>query len=176
MDRRIQQKVLKMKRRNRFAKLSGATSKSKERAGPIPFTEDIHGNTKTGKVRMVLVGKISLSKQVINTGRGPDAERMAEYYNRIKKPDPRSLAEVYAIKDSRYQQVWDEIPPFNKITLVSNELGRLDMIWHGENWFLVDLDYRKKIIKRSRDYGSRNAIMERLNNRRIVWVEQLPIR
>lgn len=176
MDRNIQQKILKMKRRNRYARLSGATSKAGEKAGPVPFTEDEHGNTKTGKARVVLVGRISLSKQVINTGRGPDAERMAEYYNRVNKPDPRSLAEVYAVKDSRYQQVWNDIPPLNKITLVSNELGRLDMIWHGEDWFLVDLDYRKKIIRRSRNYGSRRAIMDRLANHRIVWVESLPIR
>ncbi len=174
-NRTIQQKILKMKRRNRFARFTGNTSKYMERVGPTPFEEDEQGKTKTLPTRMVLVGKVSLSKAVINTGRGPDSSRMNEYYARLKKPDPRSLAEIYAIKDSRYQKVWEEIPPTNRINLVSNELGRLDMIWHGEVWFLVDLDYRKKTITRSRDYGSRKAIMDRLPSNRIAWVETIPM-
>lgn len=174
-NRTIQQKILKMKRRNRYARFSGGDTRAKERVGPIPFIEDEQGNTKTLAATRVLVGKISLSKQVINTGRGPDASRIAEYYNRMKAPDPRSLAEIYSIKDSRYQRVWDETPPTNRINLVSNELGRLDLIWHGENWFLVDLDYRTNKIKRSRDYGSKNAVMMRIQSHRVQWVEILPI-
>lgn len=168
-NRSIQQKILKMKRRNRFAKFSGAVTKFAVRL-------DTNGRiNREGKTVEYVLGPVSLSKQVISTGRGPDASRIAEYYNRVRRPNPRSLAEIYLIQDSRYQRVWDEIPPTNRITLVSNELGRLDMIWHGEVWFLVDLDYRENIIRRSRDYGSKNAVISRMAGNRIQWVESLPL-
>lgn len=176
-NRSIEQKKLKLKKRGRYARFSGSTSKFVERIGPTPFVEDAQGATKTMPTKMVLVGEISLSKAVINTGRGPDPQRMQQYYNAVATLGERQLtmAEVFKVKNSRYQQVWNKTPSINKINLVANDLGRLDLFFSGPRWFFVDCDYRKRIIKRSDDYPSRKIAMRRLERRLIEWVEQIPI-
>lgn len=176
-NRNIQQKILKNKRRGRFARLSGGVTKAKERVGPTPFEEDSQGNTKSLRTRMVYVGEVSFSKQVINTGRGPNAERMAEYYNRTHslKKEPLTAAEVFSVSDSRYQQVWNETPAINRINLVKNESGRLDLFFHESKWYFVDVDNKTKTIKRSRIYETRKYAMTVLNRRTITWVEEIPM-
>lgn len=176
-NRNIEQKKLKLKRRGRYARFSGATSRYVSKSGPASFTEDEYGRTKTGETKMILVGEVSFSKQVINTGRGPDPQRMQQYYDATASLGQRQLtmAEVFKIKDSRYQKVWEETPSINRVNIVANDLGRLDLFFSGPVWFFVDCDYRKKIIKRSYDYPTKAIAMRRLQRRLIEWVEQLPI-
>lgn len=196
-NRSIEQKILKRKRRNRFARLSGAPSKSGERVGPTPFTEDEYGNTTTLKTKMVLVGPVSLSKQVVNTGRGPDAVRMQEYYQRIHSYDealPKTLGFTGIDTSKRvikvglhgkrtqgdpnelikkYQEIIRDTPKEMRICLLDDHLARLDLFFNYQQWFFVEMDYRKKSIKRSTIYSSRTMAMKMLEIHNITWVETI---
>lgn len=196
-NRSIEQKKLKVKRRNRFARLSGASSKSKERIGPTPFTEDVYGNTTTQETKRILVGPVSLSKQVINTGRGPDAVRMQEYYQRLHsydEPLPKTLGFTGIDTSKRiikvglhgkrtqgdpnelikkYQEIIRDTPKEMRICLVNDDLARLDLFFNYQQWFFVEIDYRKASIKRSCIYRSREMAMGVLKISKITWVETI---
>lgn len=177
-NRSIQAKLLKMKRRKRFAVFSGSSVKALQ--GDATKVVEYLEHEGMDKVRVkqtrVYVGVVSFSKQVVNTGRGPNAERMKEYYDRVPKENAKTLAEYFNItKDKRYAQLWWETPPTNKVNLVEDGNNRLDLYFHGAIWFFVHIDFRKQTIIRSRDYGSRAFAMDRLQRRCISWVEQIPM-
>lgn len=172
-NRSIQAKILKNKRRGRYARFSGATSKVTERAVQRVVQE---GEDKVRTVEVnVYVGLVSLSKQVPK-GSGPNAERMNSYYERLKSPvESKTLADVLGlVKDARYAHVWWDTPAVNRINLVDAITGRLDLYFHGTQWFFVDLDFKKKLIKRSRDHGSRRMAMMKLQTKSIQWIETIP--
>jgi len=180
-NRTIEQKILKIKRRNRHAVFSGETTKYVDKEGPIPFTEDVYGNTKTGKAKRILVGEVSLSKAVINTGRGPDAVRMQEYYQRIHSYDealPKTLGFTGPMKEmmDNYSRIVKETPREMRIRLVDNHTGTLDLFFesYSHQFFFVDVDYKKKLIRRSKIYASKKFAMRMLELKAITWVEQLP--
>lgn len=179
VNRTIEAKKLKRKRRGRYAKFSGSTVKyaKGDQTREISYLEHIDDDKVKVVTKTVYVGVQSFSKQVINTGRGPDRERMQDYYNRVPTAiEPRTLAEVLGlVKDKRYAQVWWETPATNRVNLLADDFARLDLYSHGTVWFFVELDFEKKIIRRSRDYNSRQTAMSFLKLRRILWVEQLPI-
>lgn len=175
VNRSIEQKILKMKRRNRYARFSGATSKTVTKVVERiePEGED--------KVRVkhveVYVGLVSLSKQVPK-GKGPNQERMVQYYNTVKPSsfEKRTLADILGlVKDPRYAKIWWETPACNRVNLYEDSSGRLDLFFCGSQWFLVDIDFKNKIIRRSRDHGSKAMVMHRLTSRTVEWVEQFPI-
>lgn len=173
VNRSIQAKILKRKRRGRFARFSGATSKTVTKIVQRLETEG------EDRVRVkdieVFVGLVSLSKQVPK-GKGPNQERIAQYYDAVKTLAERPQDEIInQVKDPRYAKIWKHTPVTNRINLVQDEFNRLDLFWHGSVWFFVNLDFRTKTITRSRDYGSRRFAMNRLEARSIQWVEQFPI-
>lgn len=161
-----------MKRKGRFAKFSGATTTFiKERIAGI----DAQGN----EVR-VPVGNVSLSKQVVNTGRGPNQERIAEYYARVSKesyeqylPDAMPLTEPMKEIAKRYAAVVKETPRKNRLTLIQSDFYRLDIFMSGEECYFVEIDYCMETIRRSRTYGSKKYAYDRLNNNRITWSSML---
>lgn len=179
VNRSIQQKILKRKRRNRYAKFSGSTVKfaKGDRTKEVSYLVHIDEDKVKVETKTVFVGVESFSKQVINAGRGPDKERMQSYYDHVPTSfEPRTLAEVLGlVKDPRYAKVWWDTPATNRINLFVDDNARLDLFTHGSVSFFVELDYRRKIIKRSRDYSSRATALKRLQLRSILWVEQLPI-
>lgn len=172
VNRTIQQKALKLKRRNRYAKFSGATSKFHVRIDR--GRQDKH----TGKHVEVLVGEVSLSNQVMSTGRGPDAERMQTYYNRLRTFDetiPQTLGLSEPMKElmKKYDEVIKDTPREMRISLVNNALGMLDLYFNRNQFFFVDIDYRSRKIRRSRIYGSKTYALQQLKNKRVVWVETI---
>ena len=179
VNRTIEAKKLKRKRRGRYAKFSGSTVKHSrgDRMKEISYLEHIDDDKVRVKTTTVFVGVESFSKQVINTGRGPDKERMQSYYDRVPTSfEPRTLAEVLGlVKDPRYASVWWETPATNKVNLLADDFARLDLYFHGTDWFFVELDFQAKIIRRSRDYSSRQTAILRLKLKTILWVEQIPI-
>lgn len=173
-NRNIQAKILKLKRRGRYARFSGATAKHAVRVDKRVVMVD---EDKTEiKEFYIPVGKISLSKQVINTGRGPDPERMAEYYARVNADSFNvPLAEKNYVLD-QYESVLRDTPRQNKIRLETDEdAGFLDLFWIGSEYFFVEVSYVERVIRRSRDYGSRKAAFDRLKAKRIKWLSELPI-
>lgn len=178
-NRSIQAKILKRKRRNRFAKFSGSSVKyaKGDRVREVSYLEHIDEDKVTVKTKKVYVGVESFSKQVINTGRGPDKERMQTYYERVPTSfEPRTLAEVLGlVKDPRYATVWWETPATNKINVFVDGHARLDLFRHGQVSFFVELDFRTKTIRRSRDYSSVSTALKRFQLKSILWVEQIPI-
>lgn len=173
-NRSIQAKILKSKRRGRFARFSGATSKVKQKA--VLVLEHIDDDKVKVKQVEVYVGLVSLSKQVPK-GSGPNAERMNSYYERLRSPvETQTLADVLGlVKDERYAHVWWETPSINRVNLVDGVNGRLDLYFYGTRWFFVDLDFQKKIIKRSRDHGSKMMAMMKLTTKTIQWVDSIPM-
>lgn len=165
-----------MKRRNRHAVFSGETSKYAERIEQHIIQEG-EDKVKVKNVR-VLVGKVSLSKAVVNTGRGPDKERMQSYYERLNTFDqslPQTLGLTEPMKElmKKYDQVLKDTPREMHISMVNNHTGRLDLFFHGTQWFFVDVDYKKKTFKRSCIYPSKDRAMLALKIKRIIWVESL---
>jgi len=179
-NRNIQSKILKMKKRHRYARFSGETSRFVERVGPVAFTEDEHGNVKTGETKMILVGKISLSRQVINTGRGPDPERMQEYYGRVSAKSyqsnvPPTIGMTEPMKECQelISRLRGSVPETNCLRLVDNHTGMLLLFWasNGKVWFFIDVDYRTKTFRRSCEYNKKETALSRLRNHRVGWVE-----
>ena len=158
-NRSLEQKILKMKRRNRYAVFSGATSRFHPQ------------RTEGGRV---LVGEISLSKAVMSTGRGPDPERMAQYYNAVRSLGDEDTELPQSKLMARYNAVVKE-EKMMRITLVHNQLGRLDLFFYSNRnvWFFVDVDFKKDTFKRSREYGSKPKALDALKNKRVCWVEHL---
>lgn len=168
-NRSIQQKILKMKRRNRYSRFSGATTKVVERIEERleHVGEDKH---RVKQVR-VFVGLQSLSKQVINTGRGPNAERMQEYYGRAYasdgSPDKKS-DEV--IKELLIAYARSERVSVHKITVFKDSIGSIELLCKGEECFFVELE-NGELTRQSRVYNSRRTAFDRYNNNRIAWTE-----
>lgn len=183
VNRVIEAKKLKKKRRNRFAVFSGSTVKhlhgdvSKQ---VIYHTEEGSGDSVriTTRSKTVFVGVESFSKQVINTGRGPDPQRMQQYYNGVnpKSFTTKTLSETFGeIKDPRYAKVWNETPITNRINLVTDVTGRLDLFWHDRIWYFVEVDNIRRTIRRSRDYGSKAFAKNDASHGRIDWVFSIPM-
>lgn len=177
VNRSIQQKILKIKRRGRYAKFSGSSVKFVKgdvTKAVVYFEETNNGSTITTKGKTVYVGHTSLSVQKMKAG-GVNQERMKSYYEHGVR-SCRTLGEYFnIIPDPRYAKVWWEIPETNKINLLDDGISRLDMIWHGKVWFFVELDKITRIIKRSRDYGSKQFAMNKLTSNEVTWVEQIPV-
>lgn len=174
VNRSIQAKLLKKKRRGRYARFSGGDSRIHAKYVEVLKHE---GEDKVSvKTVKVYVGLVSLSNQVPK-GKGPDAERMAQYYHAVnaKSFETRIIPEAFEIKDPRYAKIWNETPSHHRITLTSDENNRLDLFIHDKAWFFVDLDYKRKVIRRSRDYGSKEFAMSRLAARSITWVDSIPM-
>lgn len=182
-NRSIEQNIRKIKRRNRFARLSGATSRSAERVGPTPFTEDEYGNTTTGKTKMVLVGPISLSKAVISTGRGPDAVRMQEYYQRIHSFD-QALPETIGLSDcmkemkkfeltDRYKKFILGVPKELHVNFLNDVNARLDLFFCGTQFFWVEVNFKERFWRRSAVYSSKRLAVAFLECNKITWAETI---
>jgi hypothetical protein len=173
-NRNIQSKILKMKRRGRFARFSGSNAKHAVRIERKVIMID---DDKTQvKEFLIPVGKISLSKQVISTGRGPDAERMAEYYARVNADSFNvPLAEKNYVLE-QYEHILKDTPRANKLRLEFDEMaGFVDLFWVGSNYFFVEVDYIQRAIRRSRDYNGREVAFSRYRNKRITWSSTLPL-
>lgn len=173
-NRNMQQKLLKLKRRGRFAKFSGATAKHAVR---IERRVVMIGEDKTEiKEFLIPVGKISLSKQVISTGRGPDSERMAEYYSRVSADSFLvPLTEKNYVLE-QYEHILRDTPRQNKLRLEFDEMaGFVDLFWVGAVYFFVEVDYIQRKIRRSRDYSGRDVAFNRYRNKRISWLSVLPL-
>ena len=166
-NRNIQSKILKMKRRGRYAVFSGATS---------VFTPDRSSDG------IVLVGKISLSKQVVSTGRGPNQERMQSYYQRVSAksysselPPTKGMTEPMKELQDAVARLRGAVPAGNRIMLVDNRHGMLMLCFGSEKyqWFFIDVDYKTKVFRRSCDYSKKQTALDRLKNKRIIWVERI---
>lgn len=169
VNRNIQQKMLKNKRKGRYARFSGANTKYATRI-------DRGKQDTKGHHVIIPVGEISLSKAVMSSGRGPDKERMQEYYQRIHSYDqslPQTLGLTEPMKAlmRKYDEVIKDTPREMRISLVKHDLGMLDLYFNGQQFFFVDVDFKKRIIRRSRIYGTRKYAMMMLENDRVVWVE-----
>lgn len=172
VNRSIQQKILKMKRRNRYVRLSGGQSKL------TAVSEEFQG--KDGKYHRIAVGKVSFSRQVINTGGGANNERMAQYFDAVRAdnffeviPDAIPLTEPVKEMAKRYFTIIRETPRENRITIFQDRLGRIDLFYRGETCFFIELDFVTGECRRSRDYDKRRSAIDRYNNNRITWVEFL---
>jgi len=194
-NRNIQQKILKNKRRGRYARFSGSTTRV------ISRTVQVLEQEGEDKVRVkdveVYVGPVSLSKQVISTGRGPDKERLREYFERVHSYD-QSLPDVifgshwmgsekYSTERrsesglrlklpdiaGQYAEFIKGIPREMRIRLVDNTTGTLDLYFNMTQFFFVDVDYRKHFIRRSTIYPTKKRALDALKDQRVRWVEVL---
>lgn len=168
MAKRKDPRILKMKRRGRFARFSGATARSASRLELGIYTED-------GKEVHVPVGPISLSRQTVSTGRGPDKTRMQEYYSRVaaksflEEIPSRSPEQIKAwIKQYRKNLVDAPLGSMLKINLATTTEGRLDLFCRGKEWFFIEVDFQK-YIRMSRVYSSKDKALERMQSHRIAW-------
>lgn len=187
-NRSIQQKIRKMKRRGRFAVFSGAATKYAVRI-------DRGRTDDEGKHIVIPVGPISPSKQVMSTGRGPDATKMQEYYQRLHSYDQSLPATIGAvpierliterrtesglrIKDfdlaEKYADYIKGVPKNMFICIIEDDFARLDLYFNHTQWFFVEVDFKKKWIRRSLVYSKREYAMAMLREESITWVEQLP--
>lgn len=203
-NRSIEAKIRKMKRRNRHAVFSGESAKyavriDRGRYQDVTVTgqgaeEDL---VPSGKHVVIPVGPISLSKAVINTGRGPDAMHMQEYYQRLHSYDqalPKTLgftgidASKRVIKVGlhgkrtqgdpneiikKYQEIIRDTPKEMRICLLDDDLARLDLFFNYQQWFFVEIDYTAETIKRSCIYRTRTLAMTMFDLRKITWVETI---
>ena len=179
VNRTIQQKMLKMKRRGRFARFSGATTRLVQTRAVQYVVFDTETSSHVEEKR-VPVGNVSLSKQVINTGRGPDPERMQEYYARVSKesyeeylPEAMPLTEPMKEIAKRYAAIVKDTPRKNRLTLIQSDFYRLDIFSNGDECYFVEMDFVSEYIRRSRTYGKRRNAMTALNNNRITWAGSL---
>lgn len=169
-------KVRKLKRRGRYARFSGSTTKTVARYDVV--LEHITEERTHLKTIEIYVGPKSMGRQVINTGRGPDPQRMQSYYDHVPtgKTKAVTLAEDLGIKDKRYSTIWWNTPSTNKLNIVdAPRIGRLDLFYSENGCFFVDLDYKLRIIKRSTVYRTIEIAKNRLQLHRILWVEQIPM-
>ena len=183
-NRSIEAKRLKRARRGRYARFSGETSKYAERIDRGRYKDVVKVGQEpnedyvpTGRHVSILVGPVSLSKQVISTGRGPDNVRMAEYYNRVKSYDedlPKRLGytepEFELLK--RYNDLVNE-HQVRRIVLVRNHTGRLDLMLLNNQFFFIDIDLKSKTIRRSKPYRDKERAMLMLHLKNIRWIETI---
>lgn len=197
VNRTIQQKILKMKRRSRFAKLSGSPSRYKtrviERLEPVVNPDgSINEDSTMIKQHHVLVGEVSLSRQVVNTGRGPDKERMQEYYQRLHSFDESLPATIGAVSidqiatgrrtesglrlkdlENTYNTFIKGVPKELRINYLNDEFARLDLFFAGTQWFWVEIDFKKKFCRRSKIYPNKKMADLMLTLDKITWVETI---
>jgi len=173
-NRTIQQKILKMKRRKRHAVFSGNTAKYAVRIDRGRF----EGTTTTGdgdvvpsgKHVTIPVGNISLSRAVVNTGRGPDKERMQTYYDRLasfNKEIPPTLSERLD------QEAFRSHDKERSINYLKDEFARLDLFFLGPRWYWVEVNYKKKFWRKSETYRTKAMADVVLENNMIRWVETI---
>lgn len=196
-NRGIQQKIVKMKRRNRHAVFSGATTqhlhhRSVEKLDPVLMPD---GSIDEDKVRIkrisIPVGPISLSKAVINTGRGPDAVRMQEYYQRVHSYDealPDTIGGSVPIDkvlsasrtegglwlkvlENTYTNFIKGVPKECHINYLKDHEARIDLFFAGTQWFWVEINYKKKFARRSKIYPNKQMAELMLEMDKITWVE-----
>lgn len=177
-NRGIQQKILKMKRRGRFARFSGATTRLVKTRVIQHLVYDSETSSHIEE-KIVPVGDVSLSKQVINTGGGPDPERMQEYYQRVSKeswesyiPDAVPLTEPIREMCKTYDRLVKETPKKNRVTLIQESVYRLDLFIHGDKHTFVEVDYTIERFSRSRPYDSLKSAFNALKRKRITWVDE----
>lgn len=174
-NRSLEQKKLKMKKRGRFAVFSGATAKYAVRI-------DSGRQDAKGKSIEIPVGKISLSKAVMNTGRGPDAERMQEYYQRVHsydQPLPQTLGLTGPMKELKenFDRIVKETPSTNKLCLFKHpEIGEVYLFYTLTQYFFVETQLKEKKIRRSRVYGSMKYAKKMYDANTITWVETISSR
>lgn len=179
-NRTIQQKIRKLKRHRRFARFSGSTTKHAVRVEVA--IEHISEDKARIKEILVPVGPIHLSKHVVNTGRGPNNERMQQYYAAVKA---KSFEKEIPIRTNvrmerwlkQYDKVITETPRQNHFNILSTKYICLDLFFKQVEkiWFFVEIDYQEQTIKRSRDYGSKETALDRLKNGRLAWIEELSV-
>lgn len=189
-NRSIEQKKLKMKRRNRHAVFSGASAKYAVRIDRGKFEEvTIVGNgadedqIPSGKHVVIPVGPTSLSKAVMSTGRGPDAVRMQEYYQRIHSYDqalPETIGLTEPLKEMRkfeltkkYQQFILGVPKELHINFLNDTNARLDLFFSGTQFFWVEVNYKERFWRRSAVYSSKKLAVTYLECNKITWVERI---
>lgn len=175
-NRTIEQKKMKMKRRNRHAIFSGATSKYAVRIDRGRFDVDGHHV----KIR---VGPISLSKQVMSTGRGPDKEKMQEYYERLHSYDvnlPETLGLTEPLKEmkafeltKKYTEFILGVPKEFRINYVRDDIASLDLFFSGQQFFWVEVNFQKKFWRRSCIYRSKRLAETFMQVGKITWVETI---
>jgi hypothetical protein len=187
VNRSIQQKLLKMKRRNRHAVFSGETAKYATRIDRGRF----EGVTKTsdgdvvpsGKHVVITVGPVSLSRAVVNTGRGPDKERMNEYYERTRSlgepvpptrkgqmSTPQYEMELFK-KTEKFKEFILGLPREMHVNYYKDDMARMDLYFKGKAFFWVETDYSKKLTRRSAVYPSKKLAETLLELDNIRWVE-----
>jgi hypothetical protein len=159
----------RIKQKGRFARFSGETTK-------FVNTRNTGVIDKDGKDIYVPVGPIKLPSHVVNVGRGPNQERMQQYYNAVK---PESFLEPLKLRTGpqmfkwlqEYVNVLKETPINNRITLAEGPNGRLDLFFaqSAKEWFFVEIDYSKVYIRYSRKYTSKKTALDRLSNQRVTW-------
>lgn len=181
VNRNIQAKLLKKKRGfgkgRRYARFSGETAKYAVR---VDRAAEHQGEDKVRiKEVQILVGSVSLSKQAINTGRGPDPERMQQYYSAVKpksfqKPVPERTSKEMAGWLSKFAKIIAE-NRHNYVTLAETATAKLILACHSsrKEWFFIEIDYAKETFRRSRDYNTKETAMDRLRNKRVSWIEEI---
>lgn len=189
-NRSIEQKILKMKRRNRHAVFSGASAKYAVRIDRGRFQdvttvgngadEDI---IPSGKHVVIPVGPVSLSKAVMSTGRGPDAVRMQEYYQRIHSFDtalPETIGLSECMKEmkkfeltKRYQEFIKGVPRELHINFINDDQARLDLFFSGTQFFWVEVNYKERFWRRSAIYSSKKMAVTFLECNKITWAETI---
>jgi hypothetical protein len=181
--REDQAKIRKMRKRHRYAVFSGGDSKYAERFVdriiPVSTVDDPEALDHVKVVSVaVSVGKISLSKTIVNGSRSSvNSERMESYFERIrKKDDPLTIADLFGVRNSSYQKVWDDTPKANRVNLITEGTYRVDMFWSERRYFLVEVDMELRTIKRSRDYGKPERAKSAALSDRVMWVEKIPIK
>lgn len=189
-NRTIEQKKVKMKRRNRHAVFSGSSAKYATRIdrGRYDSVTTV-GNgadedqVPSGKHVVIPVGPVSLSKAVINTGRGPDAVRMQEYYQRVHSYDqalPETLGLSEHMKEmkkfeltKRYAEFILGVPRELHINFVNDDQARLDLFFSGTQFFWVEVNYKERYWRRSAIYGSKAVAITFMKCGSITWAEEI---
>lgn len=167
-----------IKQKGRFARFSGATAKYAVR---IELAVKHTGEDKTEvKELQIPVGPVKLPRHVVNTGRGPNPERMQQYYNAVnaksfEKPVPLRMEPEMERWLEEFKSIVKETPITNRIKLAETQEGTMWLFFSQTFWFFVDIDYIDQEIKRSRDYDSKQTAMDRLKNKRISWIERLAL-
>lgn len=189
-NRSVENNIRKMRRRNRHAVFSGASAQYAVRIDRGRY-EDVTkvGNgaeedlIPSGKNVVIPVGPISLSKAVMSTGRGPDAVRMQEYYQRIHSYD-QALPETIGLSDhmkemkkfeltQRYAEFIRGVPRELHINFLKDENARLDLFFSGTQFFWVEVNYRERFWRRSKIYPSKKIAVTFMEVDAITWAETI---
>lgn len=123
------------------------------------------------------------SQQVINTGRGPDPERMQTYYHRVSAksyssvlPPTKGMTEPMKEVHDALSRLRGAVPDTNRITLIENHTGSLMLFFsEGKQWFFIDCDYETRVFRRSCDYNKKETALSRLKCKRVGWVETISL-